>query len=314
MIVQFGGRPFNTAALTLEQWMWCILFGVGVLVWGQIITTIPTKRIPKQFSWGSGPPEEMMDATSSLVEDGSSGSLSQDVKRTGQILWIRGLTRLQTQVCLIQLHNSTVSQQLSLKRQSLGSPTSPTSLSGATSSGAAAAVTAGAGASTSHVSNVGSSGGSITTPSGQGHNLGTQSQATLLARQSTLPVVAEGDGDAAGSSNTTSEASNSGAQVTNTNTTNTNHTTPMPKSRQQQALKTTNNGSSEARELANVNATSSNVSARPGSRPNTSSRKQAAPQPEVLPPVNNSERSARPDNGLVHTSNKDNEEDEHNVK
>lgn len=140
IIVQFGGRPFNTAALTLDQWMWCILLGVGVLVWGQLITTIPTKRIPKQFSWGSGPPEDVMDATSSLVEDGSSGSLSQDVKRTGQILWIRGLTRLQTQVCLIQLHNSTVSQQLSLKRQSLGSPTSPTSL-------AAAAVAAGSGAS-----------------------------------------------------------------------------------------------------------------------------------------------------------------------
>ncbi|XP_075587322.1 plasma membrane calcium-transporting ATPase 3 isoform X2 [Dermatophagoides farinae] len=98
IIVQFGGRPFSTASLTLEQWAWCIFFGVGVLVWGQLITTIPTKRIPKQFSWGSGPPEEMIDATSSLVEDGSSGSLSQDVKRTGQILWIRGLTRLQTQM------------------------------------------------------------------------------------------------------------------------------------------------------------------------------------------------------------------------
>ena len=128
--------------------MWCILFGVGVLLWGQLITTIPTKRIPKQFSWGSGPPEEIMDATSSLVEDGSSGSLSQDVKRTGQILWIRGLTRLQTQVCLIQLHNSTVSQQAmslssssgSNKRQSLGSPSSPTT--GLTTVGVAAAVLA----------------------------------------------------------------------------------------------------------------------------------------------------------------------------
>jgi Ca2+ transporting ATPase len=137
VIVQFGGRPFNTAALTVEQWMWCVLFGFGVLLWGQLITTIPTKRIPKRFTWGSGPPEEIMDATSSLAEDGSSGSLSQDVKRTGQILWIRGLTRLQTQVCLIQLHNTTISQQqaqqLTLKRQSLGSPTSPTSATATTS-------------------------------------------------------------------------------------------------------------------------------------------------------------------------------------
>lgn len=109
-----------------------MVFGVGVMLWSQLITTIPTKRIPKQFTWGSGPPEEIIDATSSLVEDGSSGSLSQDVKRTGQILWIRGLTRLQTQVCLIQLHNKAISQQqaqqLGLKRASLGSPTSPTSV------------------------------------------------------------------------------------------------------------------------------------------------------------------------------------------
>ncbi|XP_075587313.1 plasma membrane calcium-transporting ATPase 3 isoform X1 [Dermatophagoides farinae] len=108
IIVQFGGRPFSTASLTLEQWAWCIFFGVGVLVWGQLITTIPTKRIPKQFSWGSGPPEEMIDATSSLVEDGSSGSLSQDVKRTGQILWIRGLTRLQTQLRVVRAFRSTL--------------------------------------------------------------------------------------------------------------------------------------------------------------------------------------------------------------
>jgi hypothetical protein len=108
VIVQFGGRPFNTAALTVEQWMWCVLFGFGVLLWGQLITTIPTKRIPKRFTWGSGPPEEIMDATSSLAEDGSSGSLSQDVKRTGQILWIRGLTRLQTQLRVVRAFKSTL--------------------------------------------------------------------------------------------------------------------------------------------------------------------------------------------------------------
>ncbi|RWS28782.1 plasma membrane calcium-transporting ATPase 3-like protein [Leptotrombidium deliense] len=134
IIVQFGSYAFSTAKLTLEQWLWCIFFGLGVLLWGQLITTIPTKRIPKKFTWGSGPPEEILDATGSLVEDGSSGSLSQDVKRTGQILWIRGLTRLQT-----QLHNQTVAQaqhqaqQLGLKRLSVGSPTSPTGVTSVTS-------------------------------------------------------------------------------------------------------------------------------------------------------------------------------------
>lgn len=36
-IVQFGGRWFSTAALNLEQWLWCLAFGVGVLLWGQVI-------------------------------------------------------------------------------------------------------------------------------------------------------------------------------------------------------------------------------------------------------------------------------------
>ncbi|XP_053203024.1 plasma membrane calcium-transporting ATPase 2-like isoform X4 [Panonychus citri] len=108
IIVQFGGRAFSTARLTLEQWLWCIFFGLGVLVWGQVITTVPTKRIPKKFTWGSGTPEDIMAARSSLVEDGSSGSLSQDVKRTGQILWIRGLTRLQTQLRVVRAFKSTL--------------------------------------------------------------------------------------------------------------------------------------------------------------------------------------------------------------
>ncbi|XP_054717080.1 LOW QUALITY PROTEIN: plasma membrane calcium-transporting ATPase 2-like [Uloborus diversus] len=97
VIVQFGGRAFSTAPLSLDQWLWCLFFGAGVLVWGQCITSIPTKKIPKTFTWGSGNPEDL-DAGGSLVEDTSRGSISQEVKRTGQILWIRGLTRLQTQV------------------------------------------------------------------------------------------------------------------------------------------------------------------------------------------------------------------------
>lgn len=35
-IVQFGGRWFSTAALNLEQWLWCLAFGIGTLLWGQV--------------------------------------------------------------------------------------------------------------------------------------------------------------------------------------------------------------------------------------------------------------------------------------
>jgi len=36
LIVQFGDRWFSTAALNLEQWLWCVAFGVGSLLWGQV--------------------------------------------------------------------------------------------------------------------------------------------------------------------------------------------------------------------------------------------------------------------------------------
>ena len=37
LIIQFGGHFFYTYKLTLEQWTWCIFFGLGVLLWGQVI-------------------------------------------------------------------------------------------------------------------------------------------------------------------------------------------------------------------------------------------------------------------------------------
>ncbi|EPB77118.1 hypothetical protein ANCCEY_03819 [Ancylostoma ceylanicum] len=37
LIVQFGGRWFSTASLNVEQWLWCLAFGVGTLLWGQVI-------------------------------------------------------------------------------------------------------------------------------------------------------------------------------------------------------------------------------------------------------------------------------------
>ena len=36
LLVQFGGFAFSTEPLTVEQWMYCLLFGIGGLVWGQV--------------------------------------------------------------------------------------------------------------------------------------------------------------------------------------------------------------------------------------------------------------------------------------
>ncbi|XP_042239798.1 plasma membrane calcium-transporting ATPase 2-like isoform X8 [Homarus americanus] len=98
VIVQLGGRAFSTEALSLELWLWCILFGSGVLLWGQVVTSMPTKKLPKNvFSWGSGEPQTDPMADYNLEDKLDSDG--KDGKRTGQILWIRGLTRLQTQLC-----------------------------------------------------------------------------------------------------------------------------------------------------------------------------------------------------------------------
>ncbi|KAL3097286.1 hypothetical protein niasHT_029602 [Heterodera trifolii] len=52
VIVQFGGCWFSTEPLTLYQWLWCLAFGFGSLLWAQVITIIPTKgfsiRLNKQ--------------------------------------------------------------------------------------------------------------------------------------------------------------------------------------------------------------------------------------------------------------------------
>ncbi|XP_071745596.1 LOW QUALITY PROTEIN: plasma membrane calcium-transporting ATPase 2 [Lepeophtheirus salmonis] len=101
VIVQFGGIAFSTSPLNLEQWVWCIFLGIGTLVWQQLVTSIPTSCIPKSLAIGRQPPTE---PTSPLAMSGHEGGhhhhhdIPLSGSRSGQILWIRGLTRLQTQV------------------------------------------------------------------------------------------------------------------------------------------------------------------------------------------------------------------------
>ncbi|XP_059099643.1 plasma membrane calcium-transporting ATPase 2-like isoform X2 [Tigriopus californicus] len=114
VIIQFGGYAFSTAPLSLEQWMWCIFLGMGTLVWQQIITTIPTSCLPSSFEIGKQPPSSMEpnSPTANSVNEHHhyhhhhEGSITGS--RSGQILWIRGLTRLQTQLRVIRAFRSTL--------------------------------------------------------------------------------------------------------------------------------------------------------------------------------------------------------------
>ena len=40
IIVSVGGIVFNVTMIGWDHWMWCILLGLGVLLWGQVFISI----------------------------------------------------------------------------------------------------------------------------------------------------------------------------------------------------------------------------------------------------------------------------------
>uniref|UniRef100_A0A8C1CPP4 Calcium-transporting ATPase n=1 Tax=Cyprinus carpio carpio TaxID=630221 RepID=A0A8C1CPP4_CYPCA len=97
IIVQFGGKPFSCTALTIDQWLWCVFIGVGELLWGQFISAIPTHRLKFLKEAGHGIPKG--DISEEVLTEGADEiDLAEMELRRGQILWFRGLNRIQTQV------------------------------------------------------------------------------------------------------------------------------------------------------------------------------------------------------------------------
>ncbi|XP_052028850.1 plasma membrane calcium-transporting ATPase 2 [Apodemus sylvaticus] len=96
VIVQFGGKPFSCSPLQLDQWMWCIFIGLGELVWGQVIATIPTSRLKFLKEAGRLTQKEEI-PEEELNEDVEEIDHAERELRRGQILWFRGLNRIQTQ-------------------------------------------------------------------------------------------------------------------------------------------------------------------------------------------------------------------------
>lgn len=85
LIVQYGGRAFATHSLDPVLWFWCLVFGLGTILWGQIIIAVPPT---KHSRWDTLDTRWRCDSTSS----------SMDPRNNASILWLRGNRRLQTQL------------------------------------------------------------------------------------------------------------------------------------------------------------------------------------------------------------------------
>uniref|UniRef100_A0A8C8VIJ5 Calcium-transporting ATPase n=1 Tax=Pelusios castaneus TaxID=367368 RepID=A0A8C8VIJ5_9SAUR len=111
IIVQFGGKPFSCSPLNAQQWLWCLFVGVGELVWGQLIATIPTSHLKCLKEAGHGPgKDEMLDEE--LAEDEEEIDHAERELRRGQILWFRGLNRIQTQIRVVRAFRSSLYEGL----------------------------------------------------------------------------------------------------------------------------------------------------------------------------------------------------------
>ncbi|XP_051979259.1 plasma membrane calcium-transporting ATPase 1-like isoform X3 [Xyrauchen texanus] len=110
VIVQFGGKPFSCVGLTTDQWLWCVFLGFGCLLWGQFVTTIPTSRLKFLMTAGHGTqkdeiPEEELEEMEDLDEIDHA---EMELKR-GQVLWCRGLNRIQTQIRVVNAFRDSMS-------------------------------------------------------------------------------------------------------------------------------------------------------------------------------------------------------------
>uniref|UniRef100_A0A667ZTB4 Calcium-transporting ATPase n=1 Tax=Myripristis murdjan TaxID=586833 RepID=A0A667ZTB4_9TELE len=111
VIVQFGGKPFSCTALTIDQWLWCVFIGVGELLWGQLISAIPTHHLKFLKEAGHGITKEEI-PEEELTEGADEIDHAEMELRRGQILWFRGLNRIQTQIKVVNAFRSSLYEGL----------------------------------------------------------------------------------------------------------------------------------------------------------------------------------------------------------
>ncbi|AWP07893.1 putative plasma membrane calcium-transporting ATPase 1-like [Scophthalmus maximus] len=110
VIVQFGGKPFSCVALSLDQWLWCLFLGLTSLLWGQLVSSVPTKWLKFLKTAGHGTQqEEIPEEELEEMEDLDEIDHAEMELRRGQVLWCRGLNRIQTQIRVVNAFRDSVS-------------------------------------------------------------------------------------------------------------------------------------------------------------------------------------------------------------
>ncbi|XP_061898987.1 plasma membrane calcium-transporting ATPase 1-like isoform X1 [Entelurus aequoreus] len=110
LIVQFGGKPFSCVSLSVEQWLWCVLLGFGSLLWGQLVSSVPTSWLKFLKTAGHGTKqEEIPEEELEEMKDQDEIDHAEMELRRGQVLWCRGLMRIQTQIRVVNAFRDSVS-------------------------------------------------------------------------------------------------------------------------------------------------------------------------------------------------------------
>ncbi|KAM6217729.1 plasma membrane calcium-transporting ATPase 4 isoform 4-T4 [Rhynchocyon petersi] len=109
LIVEFGGKPFSCTGLTLCQWFWCLFIGIGELLWGQLISAIPTQSLKFLKEAGHGTAKEEITKDAEGLDEIDHAEMEL---RRGQILWFRGLNRIQTQIKVVRAFHSSLHENI----------------------------------------------------------------------------------------------------------------------------------------------------------------------------------------------------------
>ncbi|XP_068459236.1 plasma membrane calcium-transporting ATPase 1-like isoform X2 [Clinocottus analis] len=110
VIVQFGGKPFSCVPLNLEHWLWCIFLGFGSLLWGQLVSSVPTRWLKFLRTAGHGRrQEEILEEELKEMKDEDEIDLAKIELKRSQALWCRSLSRVLSQVGVVNAFRDSVS-------------------------------------------------------------------------------------------------------------------------------------------------------------------------------------------------------------